>query len=120
MQPPVTVVAQLPNGARIRIEAQQLGIAREVSDLEYRLGDIGQALEGIADTLWAPIRRIRPRKAEVEIGIDVAVESGRLTALLVKGSATANLKVTLSWEFGDAPPDSPGAAASRGAVTGGT
>jgi len=33
----------------------------------------------------------------VEFGLEVALESGQLTAVLVKGSAKANLKITLEW-----------------------
>lgn len=33
----------------------------------------------------------------MEFGLEVALESGQLTAVLVKGSAKANLKITLEW-----------------------
>jgi hypothetical protein len=32
------------------------------------------------------------------VGLGVGVEAGQLTALLVKGSGKANLKITLTWE----------------------
>ena len=31
------------------------------------------------------------------LGIEVAVESGQLTALIVKGSGKANLEITMEW-----------------------
>jgi hypothetical protein len=44
---------------------------------------------------------VRPDRGTVEFGIDVGVESGALTALVVKGTGTATLKVTLEWERSD-------------------
>jgi Trypsin-co-occurring domain 1 len=34
----------------------------------------------------------------VEFGIDVGIESGKLTALICKGSGNASLKITLEFE----------------------
>jgi Trypsin-co-occurring domain 1 len=42
----------------------------------------------------------KPEKATVEFGIDVGVESGQLTSMLVKGTGTATIKVTLEWTGG--------------------
>ena len=42
-------------------------------------------------------QKVKPRKASVELGLEVGLESGHLTALLVKGTGTANLKLTLEW-----------------------
>jgi hypothetical protein len=39
-----------------------------------------------------------PSKATVTFGIDVAVEPGQLTAMLVKGGGNATLEITLEWE----------------------
>jgi Trypsin-co-occurring domain 1 len=33
----------------------------------------------------------------VKIGFEVAVESGQLTALIVKGSGKANLEISMEW-----------------------
>jgi hypothetical protein len=41
------------------------------------------------------LEKVKPKKASVEFGLEVAVESGKLTTLLVKGASTANLKITL-------------------------
>ena len=39
-----------------------------------------------------------PTRASVEFGVEVAVDAGKLTALLVNGNTTGSLKVTLEWE----------------------
>ena len=39
----------------------------------------------------------KPDKVNVELGFELSVESGELSALLVKGSGKANLKINLEW-----------------------
>jgi hypothetical protein len=68
-----------------------------VSDKDYGLEDFTNSLETLTKALQTTIQKISPKKASIEFGIEVAVESGKLTALLVKGSSKANLKVTLEW-----------------------
>jgi len=43
------------------------------------------------------LKEIKPRSGSLEFGVQVAVQSGKLTALIVQGTATANLKITLQW-----------------------
>jgi hypothetical protein len=43
------------------------------------------------------IEEIEPDKAIVQMGFEIAASEGQLTALLVKGTATANLTVTFEW-----------------------
>jgi hypothetical protein len=40
---------------------------------------------------------VKPRKSSIEFGIDIAAEEGKLFAVIVKGEAKANIKVTLEW-----------------------
>jgi hypothetical protein len=47
--------------------------------------------------LTTALKKVKPKKASVEFGLEVAVESGKLTTLLVKGTGTANLKIALEW-----------------------
>jgi len=54
--------------------------------------------------MTAALARVKPDKAIVEFGVDVAVEGGGLTALLVKGKGTATLTVTLEWVAGVGEP----------------
>lgn len=56
-----------------------------------------EAIEEITDQLNATLSKVKPRKATIEFGLEVAVEAGGLTALIVKGSGTANVKITLEW-----------------------
>jgi hypothetical protein len=92
--------AKLANGSTIYIEVTSLGgevdVARSIPSFE----GVTEAIEGIAGTLKESLDRVKPRKASLEFGLEVAMESGQLTALLVKGSGTAHLTITLEWGEG--------------------
>jgi hypothetical protein len=92
-----TIPVKLVNGETIYVQATVIG-EEDVSFDVLPLLDISQPLEAIATTLMEPIRKVKPKKASIEFGLEIAVESGKLTALWVKGTGTANLKVTLEWE----------------------
>ena len=97
----------LPNGSTIRLEATVLssgenGLMREeeVASVASILNfdGVSAAIEGVATTIAGCLDKINPKKASVELGLEVGLDSGKLTALLVKGSSKANLKITLHWE----------------------
>jgi Trypsin-co-occurring domain 1 len=46
----------------------------------------------------APIQTVKPKQATVKFGMELAIESGQLTTVIVKGSGTGNLEITLEWE----------------------
>jgi hypothetical protein len=82
-----------------RVEARALGGRQKVSALSsIRDEEFKKRVESVARSVADILQKISPTKATAEFSIEVAVESGELTALLVKGSGTANLKVTLEWE----------------------
>lgn len=91
------IPVELPNRAVIYVQATLLGGEEQVSAHFPSFAEIGQAVEGIAHTLVTSLEKVKPRKTSVELGVAIAVESGKLTALLVQGSSTANLKVILEW-----------------------
>jgi hypothetical protein len=64
------------------------------------LANVMQTIEGFAETLQQSLSKLKPQKATVEFGVEIGAESGQLTALIVKGTGSANLKVTLEWELG--------------------
>src|SRR3954467_2415530 len=111
----VQVPVKLANGAVIRVEAtapprsppraegeQDVAYTGKGFDPESDVAKIPadfdgvvDAIEGVAPSLSRVFERIKPKKAVVEFGLEVSAESGGLTALIVKGSGKANLKVTL-------------------------
>lgn len=99
----------LANGKIIRVEAVLTGegstselnteeIESDVSIKLQPLKEVTDAIEGIATTLKESIDKVKPSKASVEFGLEFGCESGELTALIVRGSSKANLKVVLEWQ----------------------
>ena len=94
----------LPNGVSIGVEAVRGRGARDVSSGgSFDFDQVSAALTGLAQVAKDAIEKAAPDTASVEFGMDLKVEAGKLTALLVSGSGSASLKVTLGWEKGAAP-----------------
>jgi len=71
---------------------RDVGIGRVLS-FDGLVNSVG----AIAESMTRALRAAKPDEAEVEFGIDVGVEAGELTSLIVKGSGTATLRVKLIW-----------------------
>jgi hypothetical protein len=99
------VKVRLPDGTELNFEISQPGGERKVGKLTDVLdsSEIAKTIEGTVGVLRGTFDRIKPDKASVKFGLKVAVESGHLTAVVVKGSGEANLEVTLEWS-GSRPP----------------
>ncbi len=98
MEPNIEIIkAKLENGAIVHVEARSLGGQEEVAFTVLPFEGVTDAIESIAASIVTTLEKVKPKKASVEFGIEVALESGQLTALLVKGSGTSNLKITLEW-----------------------
>lgn len=91
------IPVKLANGAQIRVAATMLGSEEDVAFKLLSFDDVTNTIEGIASSLNAALQKVKPKKASVEFGLEVAVESGALTTLLVKSSGAATLKITLEW-----------------------
>lgn len=91
------VKAELANGSTLNIQATILGGEEKVAFSLPPFREVTDAIEGIAESVVTTLQRVKPRKASIEFGLEVALEAGHLTALLVKGSGTSNLKITLEW-----------------------
>jgi Trypsin-co-occurring domain 1 len=100
-----TVPLILPNGVEIRVEAnapddREADVAfSDVAEV-FSMENIKGAIEGIAQLVKDSMEKIAPSKASVEFAIEVGLESGKLTALWVKGTGKANLKIAMEWSRG--------------------
>lgn len=92
-----TVPVQLPNGAIVKVEVTTTG-REDVGFDPKQFQPVAEAIEGVVQMIAGPIQKARPKKATVKLGMELAIESGQLTAILVKGSGKANLEITLEWE----------------------
>lgn len=96
-QPTERISLELANGYTVQVEATSTG-RQDVAFESKAFKEVTEALGGIVDELSATIHKAMPTKATVKFGIDVALESGQLTAAIVKGSGKANLEITLEWD----------------------
>lgn len=90
------ISVKLPNGATIKLEVSDFGKEDVASDV-INFDDIAPALEGITSAIKGTIEKAKPKKASVKFGVETSIESGKLTAAIVKGSGKANLEITLEW-----------------------
>ncbi len=89
---------KLSNGMNILVEARLVNPEEDVAYSIPEFEEFTKVVESIATSIREAIQKVKPQKASVEFGLEIGAESGHLTALLVKGTGTANLKITLEWE----------------------
>ena len=70
-------------------------IASEIA--EKKFSDFSNTVGKIASETLKPLKQINAKKLTVKMGMNIGVESGKLTALLVEGSANANIEITIEW-----------------------
>jgi hypothetical protein len=110
----------LPNNAVALVQATDLDEDERVADggqVAEKVGwqdaldfeSVSGTLEGIAQAVRSGLVKAVPSKTTVELGLGLAVKSGKLTALVMEGGASASLKVTLEWDGGSAADDEPAA-----------
>ncbi|MFF9193818.1 CU044_2847 family protein [Streptomyces sp. NPDC014779] len=61
------------------------------------LSGVTAALASFAGQVGDALHRAAPDRATVEFGCQLGLQGGRLTALVVQGTADASLRVTLEW-----------------------
>jgi hypothetical protein len=86
------------HGKKVKVEATLLRGEEEVASKILSFKDVSDVIEGVAEALTTSLQRIQPNKATIKLALELAVESGELTTLIVKGSSKANLEIVLEWE----------------------
>lgn len=76
---------------------QEEEVAFRAISIEDFAKSVGAVAESVTDALVRGLKRVRPDKVVVEFGCELGMETGKLTAMLVRGSAKANLKVSMEW-----------------------
>jgi hypothetical protein len=92
-----TVPVQLPNGAIVKVEVASTGREDVGFDVK-QFQPVADEIEGVVQMIAAPIQKVKPKKASVKFGMELAIESGQLTAVIVRGSGKGNLEIVLEWE----------------------
>ncbi|MDX2244487.1 MAG: CU044_2847 family protein [Leptolyngbyaceae cyanobacterium bins.302] len=103
METPTQIIpVSLSDGTVVRVEAVPLGEQRvaahtrpfsEITTIVRSLtGDLAEALQTIQ-------REVAPKTITVKLGLEIGMESGQLTALIVKGAGKANLELSMEWDL---------------------
>lgn len=90
------ITVELADGTSVRVEATQIG-DRKINFQSRPFEEVTIAIESLSKEIAEIVHKVKPDRASVKFGVDIAVESGKLTAVLVKGSNTANIEITLEW-----------------------
>jgi hypothetical protein len=93
------IQAQLEDDTILNIRATILGKQEDVAAINQLLSFSGvmKTMESVAEMLSKTIQKVKPQKASIEFGIEIAVESGQITALLVQGTGAGHLNIKLEW-----------------------
>jgi Trypsin-co-occurring domain 1 len=88
----------LGEGVHLVVAAEQKGpqLVSE-KDIVARLAGVTKPIERVSQDLLDTVKRVRPRKATVELSFGIAIEQGQLVALLGKGKGEASITVTFEW-----------------------
>ena len=91
------VPVNLDSGQRILAEVVVIDPEQPVTALPQSLSACLEAIQEVASTLRSKASSLKPTKTTVEFGVELALDSGKLVALLADGSAKASIKVDLEW-----------------------
>lgn len=94
------IPVELSDGTLIKIEATPIGeqrVSYQSRPFKEATATIRSIAYEIASTLQSVKEDIQPDKVSIKLGLEVAIESGQLTALIVKGSSKANFEITIEW-----------------------
>jgi hypothetical protein len=90
--------ATLPNGAAVKIEVESTGAAQDVAALKtFKLEEIDKAIAGFAELTRKASSKVSPDSMEVEFGLNLGLESGKLISILAHARSEASLTVRLRW-----------------------
>jgi Trypsin-co-occurring domain 1 len=82
---------ELSDGKIVNVEVTPTRVFKQATEIIKSIAeDVTGTLKDISET-------VKPDKFSVKLGLQIGVEAGELTALIVKGTGTANLEITMEW-----------------------
>ncbi len=87
------VPAKLDDDSIIYIEARLLNEREKIGKSILDFGDFSNQIKKVISNLTGNLDSPLIDTVEVEFGVEIALESGKLSALFVKGSGKANMKI---------------------------
>ncbi len=91
---------ELADGTIVQVEATPIGeqqVAFQKRPFKEATDVIRAVAKELANELTGALQEAKPDKIGVKFGLEIAIESGELTTLIVKGAGKANLEITLEW-----------------------
>jgi hypothetical protein len=61
------------------------------------LEDICRKVNEVVGAVMSSMKALETKRTVLEFGVEIAADTGGLTALIVRGSGKANLKITAEW-----------------------
>jgi Trypsin-co-occurring domain 1 len=94
------VEVSLPNGQLALVQARRVdgGGATKTGLGRLDLDGVTQVLEGVTEAVRAGLAKAAPSKVSVELGVELAVKSGKLLGMIVDGESKGSLTITLEWD----------------------
>jgi hypothetical protein len=96
-----SVTVLLPSGTPMKVEIANGSTGDGMASVGLRDAlDLNSALDAISELGAITVEKLKaakPTKATVEFRLGFALESGRLTSMIVGGRGEASLTVTLEW-----------------------
>jgi hypothetical protein len=90
------ISVELADGTSVKVEATPIG-DRKINFHTRPFSEVTDTIESLSKEIAEALHKVKPDRCSVKFGIEIGIESGKLTALLVKGTSTANLEITLEW-----------------------
>lgn len=88
----------LQDGTTVFFEVNSNGGREEVGILDAMpFSEVTTAISGLGKSVAESVRAIGPDKFQIEIGMEFAIKNGHLVAIVARGSAKANFKLTMEW-----------------------
>lgn len=97
------IEVSLPNGATALVRATDVdGGASPKSALANRFDfdEVAATMSGMSEAIRSALTAAAPDQVTVDLGLEMAVKAGKLTALVVEGAGAASLSVRLTWNGG--------------------
>ncbi len=97
---------EMPDGAVIYAQIEEAETAQTGVDVglrdRFRLDNLGPTIRSVATSVHRSVDGLKPDRIAVEFGLELALDAGKVVAVLASGGAKASLKVTLKWNPGAA------------------
>ncbi len=91
---------RLSDGTICLVEVNRASARKEVANrdeiFEFEL--VKKQIRKITEDWAETFKQLKPTKTVLEFGINLSIESGALTSVIVKGAGETNLKIILEWD----------------------